>query len=273
MAFPWLLWMPHHSASLELEGKTVLITGASYGIGEATARHFAQAGATVLLLARSKDKLYQLQQEIAAQNGKAFVYTLDLAKPETIPVLLETILAKHPRIDIVLCNAGKSVRRLFDAATLYTDLEKLLRVNFSSHALLVAALLPHLLAQGGAQIINVSSVSVHLPPVPMWAAYQSTKTAFDVWLQAVGDELRGRGIYTTSVYFPLVRTRMSAQSKQFDHAPALSVENAASVLAYAVLRRPSRIAPWWLRLAEVAIVLFAAPVRVLMRHLFWVSKK
>jgi short-subunit dehydrogenase len=119
---------------------------------------------------------------------------------------------------------------------------------------------------GGAQVIHVSSVSVRLPPIPMWAAYQASKTAFDVWLHALGSELYRR-LYTTSVYFPLVRTRMSDASRQFDHAPALSPEQAAHVLAYALIHKPKRVAPWWLRFAEIVAVLLEAPSHWLLRAL------
>jgi short-subunit dehydrogenase len=191
MPLPWLLWMPSQP-NLEasaLNGKTILITGASYGIGEATALLLARAGANVLLLARTAEKLQHLETMIRANGGTTKAYPLDLSKLETLPEVLNQILLEQPKIDAIICNAARSMRRSTDGRA-YSDLEKLLRLNFSSHALLVSHLLPHLNAQ--AQVIHVSSVSVRLPAVPMWAAYQASKTGFDVWLHALGNELRGR---------------------------------------------------------------------------------
>jgi short-subunit dehydrogenase len=262
----WLLWMPSqpHLEETFLHGKTILVTGASYGIGEACALLLARAGANVLLLARTKEKLETLQTTIRATGGQASAYPMDLSQLETLPERLNQILLEHKKIDVIICNAARSLRRNSDER-LYSDLEKLLRLNFSSHALLVSHLLPHLNAN--AQIIHVSSVSARLPPVPMWAAYQASKTGFDLWLHALGNELRGR-LYTTSVYFPLVRTRMSAKSPQFDHAPALTPQQAAEVIAYAIQHKPTRVAPWWLRFAELAAALFEAPSHVLLRFLY-----
>jgi hypothetical protein len=75
------------------------------------------------------------------------------------------------------------------------------------------------------------------------------------------------------VYFPLVRTRMSAGSKQFDRAPALSPEQAAEVIAYALIHKPTRVAPWWLRFAEIVAVLFEAPSHTLLRWLHHYSRR
>lgn len=269
----WLIAPPKESRleplKTVLQGKTVLITGASYGIGEATALLLAKAGATVLLLARTEQKLRAIQQEI---GSTAFMYPVDLSQLEQLKTTLLEIRAKHPKIDIVVCNAGKSIRRHIEESYERADLERLIALNFSSPSTLILELLPYLLVQGGAQIINVSSLAVRLPGVPMWAAYQSSKTGFDIWLQSLGNELRPR-LYVTSIYLGLVRTRMSQASRAFDGAPALTPLEAAHVIAYAIIKKPSRVAPWWLRLAEIMIVLFAAPINVLLIWLYRFSTR
>ncbi len=247
--------------------KTVLITGASFGIGEATAQLLASAGATVLLLARTTEKLESLVHTISSSGGTAFAYSVDLSKLEDIKSIMAQIQLEHPQIDIVICNAGKSTRRKITDSFLRNDLERLIALNFSSPSSMLLCLLPRMLEQGGGQIINVSTVSAKLPGVPMWAAYQSSKTGFDLWLRAVANELRPQKILVSSIYMPLVRTRMSS-AHQFANAPALTPLEAAQTIAYAIVKRVPRVAPWWLRWAELGAVILEYPVQLLLTWLF-----
>ncbi|WP_240740782.1 SDR family NAD(P)-dependent oxidoreductase [Deinococcus sp. Arct2-2] len=167
-------------------GKTILITGASFGIGRAAALLLAEAGAEVLLLARSGDQLAELADTIRANGGQASAYTLDLSKPAEFAPVAAQIQAAHPQIHIIISNAGKSIRRPVLQSSEKQDLERLLAVNFSGPAALLLALLPRMLAQGGGQIVNVSSVSAGPPPLPRWAAYQGSKAGFDLWFRSLG---------------------------------------------------------------------------------------
>ncbi|MER3445109.1 MAG: short-chain dehydrogenase [Meiothermus sp.] len=225
-------------------GKTVLITGASYGIGEATALLFAGAGAEVLLVARTAEKLAALTGQIREQGGRAEAYPADLYQVDRVPALVERIQAAHPRIDVVAVNAGKSIRRRVTESFGRDDLERSLALNFRSPAAMLMALLPRMLQQGGGQVINVSTVSAKQPGAPRWGTYQGSKAGFDVWLRSVAAELRPGGVRVSSVYMPLVRTRMSAASGLYDRLPALSPLEAAQVIAYAAVRQPDRVAPW-----------------------------
>ncbi len=249
-----------------VHGKTVLITGASFGIGQATAKHLALAGATVLLLARTQEKLDVVAKEIRAGGGTAFVYAIDLTDLSALRLTLTQILLEHPRIDLIICNAGKSIRRKITDSLDRSDTERLIQLNFTSPSTLVLTLLPQMLGHGG-QIINVSTISVRLPGVPMWAAYQGSKTGFDKWLCSLGNELRLQNIVISSVYLPLVRTRMSS-AVQFKNVPALSPIQAVQTIAYAVVQKVSRVAPWWLRWLEVTAVLFEAPSNWILTRLF-----
>jgi short-subunit dehydrogenase len=268
--FTWLI-SPPRCQSLELlrakvQGKTVLITGASFGIGEATALLFAQAGAEVLLLARTKEKLEQLCKHILEHGGKASIYPCDLYDVREIPQLMTNIQAAHPRIDIIVCNAGKSIRRSILQAAEQRDLERSLALNFSAHSAILLELLPRMVARGGGQIINVSSLGARLPAAPRWAAYQSSKTGFDVWLRSIACELRHHNIFISSVYLPLVRTRMIAPTRAYDTMPALSALEAAQTTAHAVVTRKNRVAPWWLWWSELATLFFRTPIdRILSR--------
>lgn len=243
-----------------VQGKTILITGASFGIGEATAVLLAQAGADVLLLARTTEKLEYLVQTITAQSGKATAYTIDFYKTSEVSEHVARIRQEHPRIDVIICNAGKSIRRPITQSFERDDLERSLSVNFTSHALLLNGLLPSMIARGSGQVVSVSSVGVCLPSVPRWAAYQSSKTGFDVWLRSIATELRHKNIVISSVYMPLVRTRMIEPTKMYDNMPALSPLQAAQVLAHAIVTKRKRIAPWWLWAAEILSVVFRTPV-------------
>jgi NAD(P)-dependent dehydrogenase (short-subunit alcohol dehydrogenase family) len=246
----------------QLSGKTVLITGASYGIGEATARLFAQADASLILLARTEAKLEQLRSELAP--APVSYYAADLANVEAIPELMTRVTGDHPTINIVICNAGKSIRRSVLESAERHDLERQLALNFRSPAAMVLALLPRLIAQGGGRIIHVSSLSSRLPSAPRWGGYHSSKAGFDIWLRALGNELRSTNIRTTSVYLPLVRTRMITPTKHYDRLPALSPLEAAQVLAYAALHPRAQLAPWWLAPAEALAALLATPIHRLL---------
>ena len=238
-----------------VSGKTVLITGASYGIGEATALLLAGAGAEVVLLARSAAKLEHLVQTIRGTGGQAHAYALDLYRGEDVAPLLAFIQTQHPRIDMVVSNAGKSIRRSVLHSLPGRDLERSLAVNFSSPASMVAALLPGMAAQGGGRIVNVSSVAARMPGAPRWASYQSSKAGFDLWLHGAVTELNARGVTAASVYLPLVHTRMSAATPIYTRLPGLSPLDAAQAVAYALISGRRRVAPWWLFWAELGAAL------------------
>ncbi|MCD6011605.1 MAG: oxidoreductase, short chain dehydrogenase/reductase family [Flavipsychrobacter sp.] len=240
--------------SEKLKGKTVLITGASYGIGEQVAYRLAQTGARLLLVARTEEKLKEVRDEVARRGGEAHVFIADLAKEEQVKALLVQLLQWD--IDIVISNAGKSIRRsVYESLDRFHDLTRSMGVNYFGPARLVLALIP-MLEKNKGHIINVSAVNVLLAPAPYWAAYQSSKTAFDQWFRCAAPELRAAGICTTSVYLPLVKTRMIAPTAAYNNMPAMSAEHAAAQICMAITTRKRKIAPWWLPVAELASVLF-----------------
>ncbi|MEF2280311.1 SDR family NAD(P)-dependent oxidoreductase [Deinococcus sp. YIM 134068] len=250
-----------------VEGRTVLVTGASFGIGEATARLLAEAGAEVLLLARTGERLHAVAGDIEAAGGRAHAYRLDLSRPEDIAPLVAEVERRHPRIDLVISNAGRSIRRPALAAAERRDLERSLAVNLTGPAALLLALLPRMVAQGGGGVVNVSTVSARPPAAPRWASYQGSKAGFDLWVRSVGSELRDRGVWVSSVYLPLVRTRMSDVAGLYRHAPALTPLEAAQAVAGAVVRPRERVAPWWLAGQELAALLLPGPLGRALSHL------
>lgn len=241
-------------------GKTVLVTGASYGIGEATARSLAAAGATVLVVARSAERLRDLTASINAGGGRAVSYPTDLTDESAVSTLTEQITEEHGPLDIVVSNAGKSLRRsLHDQYDRPHDFQRTIDINYLGPVRLLLGLLPAMRGNGSGHIVNVSSVAVRVAPGPQWGAYQASKGAFDRWLRSVAPELHTDGVDVTTVYFALVRTRMIAPTPLLGSLPGLSPDEAADAIAKAIIERPRTIAPPWVLPAEVASVLLAGP--------------
>ena len=178
-------------------GKIVLVTGASYGLGEATARRLGRAGATVLLVARTADRLASLAEAIRAAGGTAHVHPADLTDGAAVDALVDAVLARHGHVDIVVSNAGKSIRRsLARSYRRPQDVERTIAINYVGPVRLLLGLLPAMRARGQGHIVNISTVGARLPPGPRWGAYQASKTAFDVWLR---DELLSGQVFTLFV--------------------------------------------------------------------------
>lgn len=241
-------------------GKTVLVTGASYGIGEATARSLAAAGATVLVVARSEERLCDLTASINAGGGRAVAYPTDLTDESAVSALTKQITEEHGPLDIVVSNAGKSLRRsLHDQYDRPHDFQRTIDINYLGPVRLLLGLLPAMRGNGSGHIVNVSSVAVRVAPGPQWGAYQASKGAFDRWLRSVAPELHTDGVDVTTVYFALVRTRMIAPTPLLGSLPGLSPDEAADAIAKAIIERPRTIAPPWVLPAELASVLLAGP--------------
>ncbi|OBB80641.1 epimerase [Mycobacterium colombiense] len=241
-------------------GKTVLVTGASYGIGEATARSLAAAGATVLVVARSEERLCDLTASINAGGGRAVAYPTDLTDESAVSTLTKQITEEHGPLDIVVSNAGKSLRRsLHDQYDRPHDFQRTIDINYLGPVRLLLGLLPAMRGKGSGHIVNVSSVAVRVAPGPQWGAYQASKGAFDRWLRSVAPELHIDGVDVTTVYFALVRTRMIAPTPLLGSLPGLSPDEAADAIAKAIIERPRTIAPPWVLPAELASVLLAGP--------------
>lgn len=247
-----------------LVGKTVLITGASYGIGECLADSLADTGAHLLLVARTGEKLLEVQKRIEARGGRADVFPCDLTKTAEVETLLEALRQLPNGIDILVNNAGKSIRRsIFDSLDRFHDFTRTMNLNYFGPVQLMLSLIPILAARQG-QVINISAINVLLAPMPKWAAYQASKTAFDQWFRCVAPELNSRGVSTTTIYLPLVKTRMIEPTKEYQNMPAMEPEQVAQLICKAIISRKRTYAPWWLGVAQLASVLFRWPWEVMM---------
>jgi short-subunit dehydrogenase len=260
--FPFL-WFSRSKLRQRLAGKTVLITGASFGIGESVAECLADTKAHLLLVARTVDKLLEVKQKVEAKGGRADVFPCDLSDATAVQTLVQQLLQLPAGIDVVVSNAGKSIRRsIFDSLDRLHDFSRTMNLNYFGPVQLLLALSPSLVARRG-HAINVSTVNAVLLPPPKWAAYQASKTAFDQWFRCVGPELNARGVATTSIYLPLVRTRMIEPTKEYRNLPAMRPEQVARLICRAINSRRRWYGPWWLRAAELGSVLFRWPWEVL----------
>jgi acyl-CoA synthetase (AMP-forming)/AMP-acid ligase II/short-subunit dehydrogenase len=231
-------------------GRTVLVTGASEGIGAATARRLAGAGATVLLVARTVERLERVRDEIVAAGGRAFVHPADLSSPEAAAALAADLVARYPRIDVVVSNAGRSIRRsVADTADRFHDIQRTMNLNHLGPVQLLLVLLPAMRANGGGHVVNVSTAGLSMH-TPNWSAYHASKAAFDTWLRGAAVELRGDGVTVSTVYLNLVRTRMSAPTPHYRRVPAMSAADAAEIVCRSVAHRRSWW-PWWARIGSV----------------------
>lgn len=226
----------------KVNGKTIIVTGASSGIGLTVSKYLAQAGAHVLLLARTKDKLDEVKAEIEAEGGKASVFPCDLNDMESIDAVSKEILASVDHIDILINNAGRSIRRaVHESVDRFHDFERTMQLNYFGAVRLVLNVLPHMMQRKDGQIINISSIGV-LANATRFSAYVASKAALDAFSRCLSAEVHSHKIAITSIYMPLVRTPMIAPTKIYKYVPTLSPEQAADLIAYAIVKRPKKIA-------------------------------
>ncbi|KGE04984.1 SDR family oxidoreductase [Pseudohaliea rubra] len=231
-----------HSLEGNVSGRKVLITGASSGIGKATALRLAEAGAHVILVARSIDKLEETAAEIEIAGGCASLHTADVSLLEDVDRLVREVLEAHGCIDILINNAGRSIRRSLELSfDRFHDFERTMQLNYFGAIRLIMGLAPSMLAQRSGQVINISSISA-LMPAPRFSAYVASKSALDAWTRAAAVEFSDRNLRFTTINMPLVRTPMIAATEVYNSMPIISPEEAADMVAEAVIKKPKRIA-------------------------------
>ncbi|HZO05890.1 MAG TPA: SDR family oxidoreductase [Solirubrobacterales bacterium] len=230
------------SLSGAVRGKIVMITGASSGIGKATAVKVADAGATVLLIARSVEKLEETKAEIVAAGGTAHIHRCDMADIEDIERMAEEVLAYHGHVDILVNNAGRSIRRSVALSyDRFHDYERTIQLNYLGALRLILALLPTMRARKSGQIINISSIGVQTNP-PRFSAYVASKAALDAFSRVIASEVKEDKVHLTTINMPLVRTPMIAPTRMYDMFPAITPEEAAEMIARAMVKKPKKVA-------------------------------
>jgi NAD(P)-dependent dehydrogenase (short-subunit alcohol dehydrogenase family) len=246
----WDYWERHldpdlfvdHSLRGKVENKVVLITGGSSGIGRASALKVAEAGAHVIIVARGIDELNATRDEIVAAGGKCWAYPCDLTDMASCDTLVATVLKEHKHVDVLVNNAGRSIRRAVAASyDRFHDYERTMQLNYFGCLRLIMGFLPSMSQRHRGHIINISSIGV-LASSPRFSAYVASKAALDAFSRCAQSEFSAKNIAFTTVNMPLVKTPMIAPTKMYDSIPTLTPEEAADMVVKAIIERPSRVA-------------------------------
>jgi NAD(P)-dependent dehydrogenase (short-subunit alcohol dehydrogenase family) len=229
------------SLSDAVSGRVVLITGASSGIGRAAALKVGAAGGIVLLVARTKEKLDELGDEIDALGGTAYSHPCNLTDVDDIDRMAQEVLEQHQAVDILINNAGKSIRRSVDRSyDRFHDYQRTMQLNYFGPVKLILDLLPQMRARKRGHIINISTIGLQVN-TPRFAAYVASKAALDAFSRSMAPEVIGDGVHVTTIYMPLVRTPMIAPTKHYDRFPTLTPDEAAAMITEAIRKRPKRM--------------------------------
>jgi NAD(P)-dependent dehydrogenase (short-subunit alcohol dehydrogenase family) len=246
----WDYWERHLDPDLfidrslagQVRDRVVLVTGASSGIGKATALRLAEAGAKVLLVARGEEKLLETKQEIERMQGRAWLYSADVSDMASVDALVKRVQAEHGGVDYLINNAGRSIRRaVVNSLDRFHDFERTMQLNYFGALRLIMGFLPRMLEQKRGHVINISSIGV-LSNAPRFSAYVASKAALDSWSACAASELLDRGVKFTTINMPLVRTPMIAPTRIYENVPTLSPEEAAGLVVDAIVYKPTRIA-------------------------------
>ncbi|CDP84700.1 MULTISPECIES: SDR family oxidoreductase [Mycolicibacterium] len=224
-----------------LVGKHVIITGASSGIGRASAIAVAERGACVFALARNGEALDDLVAEIRANGGQAYAFTCDVTDSASVEHTVKDILGRFDHVDYLVNNAGRSIRRSVTNSTdRLHDYERVMAVNYFGSVRMVLALLPHWRERRFGHVVNVSSAGVQAN-TPKYSAYLPSKAALDAFSEVVGTETLSDHITFTNIHMPLVKTPMIAPSRKLNPVPPISAEHAAAMVVRGLVDKPARI--------------------------------
>jgi NAD(P)-dependent dehydrogenase (short-subunit alcohol dehydrogenase family) len=245
----WRYWAQHldpnrarrNNRAGPLVGRHVIITGASSGIGRASAIAVAERGATVFALARNAAALDELVAEIREAGGQAYAFTCDVTDTASVDHTVKDILGRFDHVDYLVNNAGRSIRRsVVNSTDRLHDYERVMVVNYFGAVRMVLALLPHWRERRFGHVVNVSSAGVQARN-PKYSSYLPTKAALDTFADVVSTETLSDHITFTNVHMPLVKTPMIVPSRRLNPAPAISAEHAAAMVVRALIEKPARI--------------------------------
>ena len=246
----WDYWERHldpdlfvdRSLSGRVKGKVAVVTGASSGIGRATALKLGEAGARVVLVARGEERLVETRKEIERMGGTAVAYAADLSDAASCDALVKRVLKEQGGCDFLINNAGRSIRRgIVNSFDRFHDYERTMQLNYFGALRLIMGFLPKMIEQKRGHIVNISSIGV-LSNAPRFSAYVASKSALDSFSACVASELIDKNINFTTINMPLVRTPMIAPTRMYENVPTLSPEEAADLVVDAIIHKPVRIA-------------------------------
>lgn len=251
----------HKDRSLRgtVQDKVCVVTGATSGIGLATANQLADAGAIVCIAARTQDKLDEVKHELEAKGGNVHAYRCDFANMEDCDAFVAAVLADHGHVDYLVNNAGRSIRRSINLSfDRFHDFERTMQLNYFGSLRLIMGFAPSMLERKRGHIVNISSIGV-LTNAPRFSAYVASKSALDSFSRCAASEFSDSNVTFTTINMPLVRTPMIGPTKIYDSVPTLTPDQAADLIAEAIIHRPKRIAT---RLGTFAQVLHALVPKV-----------
>ena len=237
-----------------VDGKVCVVTGATSGIGLATAHKLAEAGAIICIAARTQETLDEVKAELEAKSDTVFAYRCDFADMENSDQFVQAVLKDHGHVDFLVNNAGRSIRRAISHSfDRFHDFERTMQLNFFGSLRLIMGFAPSMLERRRGHIVNISSIGV-LTNAPRFSAYVSSKAALDAFSRCAAAEFSDSNVTFTTINMPLVRTPMIGPTKLYDSVPTLSPDEAADLIADAIVHRPKRIAT---RIGTFASVLHA----------------
>lgn len=246
----WDYWERHLDPELfidrslrgRVEGKVVLVTGATSGIGRATARKLAGAGAIVVTIARDEQKIAETQAEFAELGLTMQVYQGDLADLAQGEAITRQIVEEHGGVDILINNAGRSIRRsIEDSFERFHDLERTMQLNYFGALKVIMGVLPTMIEKKKGHIINISSIGV-LTNAPRFSAYVASKSALDAWVRTAASEFADKGVSFSIINMPLVKTPMVAPTKVYEQVPMMTPEEAADLVCDTIINKHVRLA-------------------------------
>ena len=216
--------------------RTALITGASSGIGKATALAFAKAGINLALVGRSQDKLTAVAQAAMAVGASAKTYVVDLSQLDRVATQIANIAADSNNLDILVNNAGMGYTGAMGDTPL-ADWQRVIDLNLTSVFQCIQGILPHMRRQQSGVIVNISSIASK-QVFPNWGLYSVSKFGLMALTQAIAAEERGNGIRVSAICPGSVNTPIwdtDTVHADFDRAAMLTPEMVAEGILYAVL--------------------------------------
>jgi NAD(P)-dependent dehydrogenase (short-subunit alcohol dehydrogenase family) len=271
----WDYWERNLDPDLQIDrtlkgkvlGRVVLITGGSSGIGLAAAKKIAAAGAKVLIVARDPQKLAEAKDEIAT-HGVVHTYQADIGDEKQCGDFIANVLKAHGQVDILVNSAGRSIRRAIESSyERFHDFERTMQVNYFGALRVTLALLPSMARRRRGHVINISSIGV-LTNAPRFSAYIASKAALDAFSRCAASEYADTGVKFTTINMPLVKTPMIAPTKIYRNVPVLTPEEAADMIADAIVHEPMRIATRLGVFGEVVHALLPRVAQIIMNTSF-----
>src|SRR4051794_6142300 len=219
--------------------KHVLVTGATSGIGLETAQAIARAGGVLTLVARNEERLADVAAQVRGLGGHAEIVPADLSDADDADRVVETVLGRRGGVDLLVNNAGHSIRRPLAAS--YDrdhDFERTMALNYFGALRLILGFLPGMRERGDGHVVNVSTMGVEIGPEPRFAAYLASKAALDAFTASAAPETSHDGVSWSTVYMPLVATPMIKPTAIYRRLPALTPAQGSQLIQEALVDRP-----------------------------------